>query len=470
VTLAHFERATAPESYARALAHAYFAGYRIYDPSLSASRDPEAERKMMRFPAIAAPLQVRHTSISGRRWSISPPDEGAEAEKAVSKIVGKALGHLDGFTPARLLLARADVSGTRYAEVQKHTVTESWGDGVERQWVVPYKLKDIPKENFRWAPNSGSPRPTATLEYARKRSGTIRWVPVPTWAPLVRHVILDSEEMLGYGTGLRDALHYIYGIMTRTFEADSQAAERFGHGWVVLALDHESAGSPLITNSAMVTNSHNALEKMRARHNFIIGKNDKLEFLGPPAGSAEWMGKLFERLARMADRMIMGATLFAGGGDASEGSMARAETEADTASGVFDTLSDMLEETLTRDLVAPVFRDNHANFNELGLGDADHPSFEIVRGRKDDPKEVAERAEIVLRSGAKIKADEYYDGVGFTKPGPKDEVIEGPPEPAGAGLPGMPFSASDEKDAPLRFTQTYDAKGLRALVRRTTDE
>lgn len=431
----YFERATSPDLYAQTLANAYLLGYRIYDPSLAASRDPEITDKLYRFPPIAAPLQVRHTSIAGRTWTVAPADEGGEAEKALAKVASRILGNLQNFTEARIHLARADVDGARFAEVEKRVLKARYGDGKVREWIVPFRLVDMRKENFRWRPDPEAGGPKAILEYALKSSGTVRWVPVPAHAPLVRHVIDDSEETLGYGRGLRDVLFFLFEAMTRTFVADAQAADRIGHGWLTLKLDRDAPGKPTVTNETLVTDATKALEKQRSKHIFVMDKGDELTMLAPPAEAVTFMKDLRESLTRMADRVIMGSTLFAGGGGQSEGSMARAETEADTASIVFDTRSDQLEESLTRFLVRPGLDDNRANIVDLGLGDADLPHYQTTRGRHQDPEAETRRVQVLLSAGVKLKADEVYDRIGYSRPSPEDEVLEGP-QPG--GMPGMP--------------------------------
>ena len=67
----------------------------------------------------------------------------------------------------------------------------------------------------RWAPDRDTEKPRAVFEYARKRAGRVIWMRVPPGAPLVRHVVNDSEEMLGYGRGLRDVLNHLFTAMSR---------------------------------------------------------------------------------------------------------------------------------------------------------------------------------------------------------------------------------------------------------------
>jgi hypothetical protein len=420
-----FLRVGNPDLYAQSIAHAYFAGYRIYDPSTAHQRDPDMEAKMMRFPAIAAPLSIRHHSISGRRGMVVPPDDADEKDKALAKLVGKLLEKVKDFDKAKLNLSRADVTGARFAKIVKRAQQADHGDGKMRTWVLPHHLEDMPKENFRWAPDHSTEEPRSVFQYARKRAGRVIWMNVPSGAPLVRHVINDSEEMLGYGRGLRDVLSHLFTAMSRCFVSDIQAADRFGHGWLHLKLAAEEDGKPTITNDDLVTKSQNALNRMRSSWNFITGQGDTLEILGPPSSATEFMGKLTERLERMTDRVIMGASLFGGGGSASEGSYGRAETEADTSTIIFDACTGFLEDTITNDVVGAIMRDNRENFADLGFARAQTPRYEIVRGRKQDPKEAAERLEVVLRSGADVVKDEYYEMVQLSVPGEKDEVVAG---------------------------------------------
>lgn len=448
----HFERAVTPESYAQALAHAYFAGYRIYDPSIAAARDPEAEAKMMRFPAIAAPLAIRHHDIAGRRWEVNPPDKPTKAEELLASLVSLGVGEIQGFLDARLLLARADVSGTRYAEIVRETRVETWGDGKPRPWVVPVRLVDMAKENFRFRPDNPAigRRPKAVLEYALKRGGTIVWTKVPGWAPLVRHVIGNSEEYLGYGKGLRDVLWFLYVALAGIWESDVTAADRLGHGWLHLKLDQAVSRSKDNPNSQVVTDSLTALKKMRAEHSFVTGKDEELQFLAPPGSAADFMGKLATRLERMADRVIMGGSLFSGGGAEDTGSYARSETERDTSKLIFDACAENLEETLTRDVAGRFVKDNARNIEALGAARARRPRLDLDRSRDPDPKAEADRLEVVARIGLPVKLDEAYDLVGFSRPGPNDETFVSPqaqPQqpPQGGGGANIPFAWDESK-------------------------
>lgn len=415
-----FTRATSPDAYANQIAHLYAAGYRLYDPSIAAERDPDHEAKMMRWPPFATAFQIRHTSIAGRRWTVVKADDGGEDEKRLAKIVSRLLGHIDGFTQARINLARADVTGARYAEVVKRVIVAKYGDGKAREWVVPVALRDMPKENFRWDAASDEAQSKSVLKFARKRNGVLSWVPVPGYAPLIRHVIGDSEETLGYGRGLRDALWFLFGAATRVHQADVQAAERFGHGWLVLKLRSDAKGSPTVTNAQLVSTSSTALDKMRAKHNFVIGSEDTLEMLAPPAQAAQFMAALADRLERMGDRLIMGGTLFSGGQANSKGGYAQADSEAETATGIFDVCADMLEETFTRDLVAPCVRDNWANLVELGFADTDHPRFSVVRGRKQDPESGLRRVAAARGAGMAVKKSQAYELGDLEEPSEED--------------------------------------------------
>lgn len=433
-----FPREQSPEAYARDLAIAYNSGFRVYDPSFAGSRDPAFEPKLYRFAPIATSLQIRHTLIAGRKHVIAAPDEGGDLERDLARVIGQCVSNIDDFTPARVLLARADVSGARFAKIDKREITATYGDGKARRWIVPVRLKDMDKRNFRWATDREDDTTRARLQFARKKTGSIQWVDVPRHAPLISHVVGNSESSLHHGEGLRDALYFLYQAMTRVFEADVRAAERLGHGWLVMKLASTKDSAPTITNTDLVTTAKAELKKMRADNNFVLGEGDALEFLAPPSSSSEWMGKLFERLVLMADRLVMAGSLYAGGPTDSKGGYAQAETEAETGWSVFSVLADSLAGSLTRCMVTQVVRDNWPNIVELGLDGAQHPVLTMDRGRKADPREAAERLEIVLRSGIKVKADQAYDLLDLEQPGPDDEVLETPPaQTPGFSFPGM---------------------------------
>lgn len=443
-----FERSVSAEHYVHALSAAYQAGYRIYDPSHALSKQADAEQVIRRDADIEADLEFRHMSVAGRKWTIAPADEGERPEKDLARIVGQAFGHIQNFTQARLNLAGADLSGARYAEVVRSTVTETFGDRKPRTWVVPVALKDMPKARFRWQrenPLETGPgdRVRTVLESYHVASRT--WRRVPDGAPLVAHVVGDAEERLGYGRGMIEALYYWHLAKEHVLNEWMSAGERFGQGQIVLKMRSDKSGDYSKPNSVLVTNGLATLDRMRARHGFIIDRDDSIELLQPNGEGAKILSELYALLQKACSRLILAAILPTGGGDPGVGSNARAREESESTGTIIDAMGDLLEETLTRHLVRPFVRDNHANLEQMGLAAARPPRFLIVRGKRQDPLTAMDIVEKAQRAGVKLKKDEVYDRISFTKPGPDDEILE----PAPVAFPALgPRADREDGDAP----------------------
>lgn len=447
-----FQRTVAGDQYVHALAAMYRNGWRIYDPSFALARDFDMEERVLRDTDVAAALQHRWLSIAGLRWTVSPADEADERSKALAALCVKLLGHLDGFTESRMNLARAHLSGARFAERVRGVVTAGYGDGKPRQWVVTKRLSDMSKHRFRWARSrENMTDPTAPIVTRLETFSLARgdWRPVPDDAPLVQHRIGDSEERMGYGRADLDALYFWVGAKARLFEERMAAIERFGRGQVVLTLAHADASTPGITNEELVRRAQENVDKARARHAFIVQNGDKVEVLQPTMTGHEMMASFYKEMKDALWQFIL-ASINPMGGGGDKGSYAKAETEAESRQTIIDVHGELLEETLTRDVLVPMLRDNWPNIVALGLDTPDHPRFNVIRGRKQDPKAVADRVEVLLRSGIALKAEEVYEGVGFTKPGPDDEVITAPQpvSPFGGAFPGSgPEPRDDEPRA-----------------------
>lgn len=427
-----FERADPGQRYVHDLAAAYTAGFRVYDPSHAGVQAYDFEMKILRAAPFAHALFRRWERIAGRRISVQAPDEGTDTDKALAKVCAQLVACVDGFTNARKMLARADFSGMRFAEIEWETRVERFGDGKPRLWDVPVRMVDHAKEVFRWVRvDARDGKEPVRTELQRWKVEKNDWVPVTRAESLIRHTFDESEETLGYGRGLREALWFLWHGWTHVRGERIATAEAFGRGRLVLKLDHTAKALVGKTTAQIVAEAHRTIDKMRAKHTFVISKNDELVLLDYPTGAAEAMGQLDKEFKEEALQLCLGGVLPTGGGE-DVGSNSRAMTEQDSEDDVISTCSDHLEESYTRDLVGRVVARNWANVYELGLADAQSSRFSILRGQRRDPLKSAQLLDVVLRR-APVKTSQFYELVDLEEPGPDDEVIQPMAQPV---LPG----------------------------------
>lgn len=419
------------EIYSRRFASVYRTLSTVYDPSAAIQDEPNIEEKVLQNARLAHALNTRWEQIAGRKWTVSGGEEATPEEQVLAKITMQGLANIRRFTTARKMLARADFSGARFAEVRKQTIWAPWGDGKNRRWVVPCVIKDIPKERFRWQRTPGT-KTSVHLEIFSLDADT--WIPVPENAPVLRHVFDDSEETLGYGRGLREALYFVWYAVSHIHRERMDAIERFGQGRLVLKIAGDKDAQVGATNTQIRDRALATLAKMKARHEFVIGQGDELDQMEGSMTGHEMMSSAEEECYQAAEQLCMGSVLPTGGGT-DKGSLARARVEEGSSDDLFHTCGDMLEESISEGLCVPFTVDNFSNLREMGLDGVPHPKFQILRDGKGDPLQNAQRIQAAQAAGLKIKRSEAYDLCELTEPGEDDDVLEPPQQASPFGAP-----------------------------------
>lgn len=123
--------------------------------------------------------------------------------------------------------------------------------------------------------------------------------------------------------------------------------------------------------------------------------------------------------------LIMGSVMPFGGQEM-EGSFARSETETETSERLMQFDRSMLDETLSETLLRLFWTQNQGNLKKLGLGDVDMPHFKTTQQERENAQIAATVISTCLTAGIKLKSDEVYQKIGFTKPGEQDDIIETP--------------------------------------------
>jgi phage gp29-like protein len=105
------------------------------------------------------------------------------------------------------------------------------------------------------------------------------------------------------------------------------------------------------------------------------------------------------------------------------GSLALAQVQENTTEALiaFDRL--LLAETINRDLIGAILRYNAPQIRAAGLGSARAPKFTIRAEKQENPGINAPVAAAALGAGIPLRKDEVYAKLGYTVPGPADDVI-----------------------------------------------
>ena len=414
-------------------------------PSLWDSRDPESQSKMLRDAVIGHAVDHRCGKIAGRQWSLTPRDN-ANPRSALAVAVGTELvGAIKNFPGARKSLARSFFYGGRYGVCNLATKPLDIGDGIVRNWVVVNRIQD--ENQFRYRKVFDDPygdNPKAHWEKWRligKDSG--QWVEVSERdaVRIIHHVYDDTEESIGYGKGLHDALAYLWYTMVNTNQEAIGAIEAFARGRLIAKVDLATNAGTGKSNEAVFTEYTNALKRAQARHIFTISKDDELDVLSGGGDGWQMIDAFLDRLERRVMTLVLSANLPTGGGS-KNGSLARAEVEEDSTESLIQFDRALLEETLTDSLVGCLWQKNAANLVELGI-ENEKPRFSLTQEKIEDPERVAGTAAILNGMGMDLSLEDLHERTNFKKPEPGEEIIAGAVAPPAPGMGGFGFGGGD---------------------------
>lgn len=418
-----------PDRYIHELRSAY-SGRRIYDPDYALLRDPYVYEKMLRDPTIRQCVADRERMVAGGEWSITPARNPDDTDTAAAQVVESCMGEIKQFFEARRALARFVFVGKTYGFVEGERRIRKFGDDKFRAWWMPTRIRPIDKRRVRTWHEDG--RWITKYSEIVDQEGQVSHeeIELPT-ERVIRAVHEDEEGRLTHGRGLGDSTYWYFFAKWKLMEEGLAGAERWAQGMPVVKADMASLGDvtqeSVNVRDAIIT----AVKNARSEGVIAIGKEDELDF-AEPSGQG-W--KLIIDLLTFFDnriRMLLTGSLLPTGAGEGQGSMARGKVEADTSEGVAQLDSAVLDESVTAGAINPIWRNNRANFEDLGLGEARRPGFKSQDEKKEDHEKNAKIMETVLRSGAKIKEDEFYDKVGLTPPAETDRVVE--QVAAGGGL------------------------------------
>ena len=439
--------------YVRALSTAWRNSIELHDPSLWLLREPELEEKMLRDADIAHAVQYRRHMIAGQRWAVLPRIEGSPRAPVAVSVATELLDGIKNFTQARLNLARAFFSGSRFGFIHGCTRKMKIGDGVERLWWCPTTIEDRDKRTYRIVPENDGETLAAHWEIWNIPKTIFEPETIEDAAQTIRHVYQEDQASLGHGRALREALGWWWYAKTHVFEESLQAVERFAQGILAAKVDGARDAESGLPNTELIREWRAVLEDLRARNVLVYDSADQIEHISMNASGWELLSTIREELRSTIFTLILGANLTTSANKG--GSYALASIQENSTEALVQYDRETLEETLTDDLLGCVWFKNHANLVELGIAE-EKPRFNVTQEKREDPKERADVASVLNQMGVELSLEDVLEQTGFRKPEPGEALVEKPepaPDPFGGdgslgrinplgGQPGM-FQRAD---------------------------
>jgi len=451
------------ELYGQALSSA-LSQYRIWDPSFALARDVEAYEKLNRDPVVSHATYLRKLGAAGTRWAIVPVAPSALAG-AAAKLTEAALSELDDFLALRFNLGEGIVQGSRWARVWWETRRVPLPEGVVRrdgqpaaevELVCPVVHRDVDKRRFRQyrvTRPDVEKTPQGVDENGELSFEKVAEYPWQVWRPVqrvwqdkdlvddggtwVHHVVDDTENSLGSGNGVADALFTAAWARGQVIQYMLSGLERWSQGGILIAelqtmIAGELNGARYEAAKAQITKILQAAMRSGV---VVVPQGDKVSITAP---SEAWLNECITVLQYLdgiiTQRVLMSVLPTGGGSDT--GSLARAQEEGGTQMRV--TLHDRarIQDTLDRDVLKVFWARNQETLALLSV--AGQP-LETTRpgtirlgadGARESLSAVKDLVELV--KVAPVRLDEFYDRVGLTPPRPEDKVVYLPVEQAKA--------------------------------------
>lgn len=411
------------------LSSAYRSGFRLWNPSFALAQDPEIIEKIQRDPKIQQGLRIRYTSVVGDEWAVTPFSD-REDDVAAAAIVDELLNEMDRaeFMNSRYFLASAVFIGRAFCFMESVRLPGTYGeDTAPRMWWRPTRLRRIDERRFRWAPrrvkdSTGRERFDVALQMWSVAG--YEWVDVANPECYVQVTFDDTEGRLGYGTGLLEAAFFYYYAKATVMKEGLQGLERWMQGLPIAKVDGASVGGPGQENETIRDAWVTVIQKMVAAGAVVMDKTDEFEVVAMSGTGYEAPLRWLDYLDRSILEVLTGTNLPAGG-SSDKGSLARAGVEENTSARIYEFDRGMIDACLTRDVLQKIWRMNRSNFVAAGLGSARCPRFASTVRTEPDPTKESQIVSTILAAGVPLRRDEVYEKIGYTMPGPDDDVIDG---------------------------------------------
>ena len=473
MTLPLQQRSVTTDLYSHALTAIWEFWDRVRDPSYALSQDVDIYEIMLRDPKVYQIIQERLHSVAGPEWRCFPFNNArGEADKKRAQVAEDALHQIEHFPDVRIKAATAIFRGQSMQLITGKRVMLNLAGTGKRIWWVPTKLKDIDPRRFTIRPirsqrEDGSWKvrgelyvstipmwghPTADAgALANATLYNYRKVEHPEW--FLRVIYGDEESRLGYGRGILDCMYYYHWIKQVVLREGLQGLERWAQGIVVGTLDPDAQGAPDTQGTdqqkaAML----DALGKMRSRYVYVQGKHDDVKVLTGGGEGHQMVEGWLRYLDDCLTAVGTGAVLASSGSNVGDaGSYARDKAGQDTQKGVVAYDKNKIDEDISTDLVTLFEQLNWKNIVQLGLADAGRPNFKTIEGKNVDPDAAAARFAQIGQAypGAKVREDEFYEGLDLTPVGDGDKYVTLGAQPAAPEGEDNPlFPAAPEGGAP----------------------
>lgn len=439
MTVPLYIRGNNQDLYANALASVYLEGQRLYDPDFALLSDADIYSKVHRDANIKHAMALRKHLVATKEWTVQAAGDG-KTDKLAAQIVEDMIKKIRRFGDSMFKLAESIFRGSAWLEIESERAEHgiSFGNIGPRKWKYPFYLKDVDRRRMRYVVNEEADEEGVLSVRLEKSDLKFNWNAVEDQSIYLKHVYDDTEERLGYGRGLLEAIYFLQYAKMILLNEGLAAAERWGQGMLKVAISGMRQANKAKPTSAVISQYLSMIKKTKARHFLAHDKDDEMEMVQGPGEGWQIILNMLEYCDKSITTLVLGGTMPTSGGEKG-GSYALATTQEDTRDAIIAFDRQSLAESITTDLIHNfIWNHNRAIFLFLGIQRENMPSFKISPKSKTEPDKAAQYITAILGAGIELKADEVYERLGFTQPKSGDAIVtpaqpQQPPMPGGLG-------------------------------------
>lgn len=419
-----------------------------------AFRSERALQRQMRYdPDVMGPLLSLQLSVACSEWSVSPQPEFAQDAKAVEQagIMERLLKNTPKITDLMRHLLDALWYGRSavnmvYGRHEETVFIRDWlpihGDSVVVTDLGTIGIKVGPKyyggQQFSVAAHDNKIGDTVigwdsrVLPLDQLQRQTIA---LHTYQP--QGVDFDDPyeaENALLGRGMRDLIWYYWKMKQRVLQNWDAYCERYGMGFRI--------GTYPVGNMQAKEEMDGILAQLMGDVSVTIPKYPDsaeqpfdIKLLEPSTSNVETFAKMVEYLAGNIKEIILGQTGTSEAISTGLGSSV-ADQHAQTLNRQLTYVANALAETMTREIVEPLYR--------MNFGDGGTPPQFTFSVSKPNPDEYMKAIELFTKLGGRVSEREARKVFGLSEPEENESVLQAPAEPGMAPMDVRPMGDEPE--------------------------
>lgn len=427
--------------------------------SLAVRRDRNLQRQMRYDPDVMGPLTMLQLSVACSEWAVQTPAGYQQDEAALEQAT--FIENLLKNTPRFTDMLRHLLDAVWYGRSAVNLVFGKVGEAVYiRDWLPIHGDSITVTELGQLGIKVGPRYYTQTIGGAEpdtdKVNGTVvgwdsRVLPLDDQqrATIALHTfqrqgadfddVYEAENAM-LGRGMRDVVWYYWQLKQAALQNWATYIERYSMGVRV--------GTYPTGNEQAKADMQTAMQNMLSDVSVLIPKNSDgsdagfdIKILEPNGGNAEAFAKMVEYLCENIKEVILGQTGTSQAVTSGLGSSI-GDQHAQTLNRQLTYVSLALAETITREIVTPLYR---MNFGDDGVP----PQFSFSIS-KPNPEEYMKAIEAFTKLGGRVSEREARKVLGLAEPEDDEAVLQAPAE--GGSLPPLDITPGGNEPDPSEPT------------------